>query len=171
MIILRNWKKVKKRDCLGGECVCPCVCVLRFNPSKLSALPASRGKYIYSPDRKDSADERLVGVVSAESYVTSLHVVAATNLVLGTALSPPPSLSKMRYRGEKKKCEMTKLNRRFYILNPRWIFRPSPGAEGLTATPRAARCSTMCMGCIYPDAKRIFLTSVTLKWTAASCQQ
>lgn len=33
------------------------------------------------PDTKDSTDERLVGVVSAESSVTSLHTVAATNLV------------------------------------------------------------------------------------------
>lgn len=56
--------------------------------SKLSAQPASRGKYIYTPDTKDSTDERLVEVVSAESSVTSLHTVGATNLVLGKTLSP-----------------------------------------------------------------------------------
>lgn len=60
------------------------------------------------PDTKDSTDERLVGVVSAESFVTSLHTVAATNLVFfffffgGGRLRLPPSLAPL------KQCEMTK---------------------------------------------------------------
>ncbi len=85
-----------------------CACCFLNTPaagvqsSKLSAQPASRGKYIYTPDTKDSTDERLVGVVSAESSVTSLHTVRATNLVLGTTLSPclPPFLN--RGAGKKK---------------------------------------------------------------------
>lgn len=46
------------------------------------------------PDTKDSTDERLVGVVSAESSVTSLHTVAATNLVFwgDDSVSLPPLL-------------------------------------------------------------------------------
>lgn len=102
--------KESKRERLGGECVCPrvysicvrvtsCACCFLNTPaagvqsSKLSAQPASRGKYIYTPDTKDSTDERLVGVVSAESSATSLHTVGATNLVLGTTLSPSLPIS------------------------------------------------------------------------------
>lgn len=69
--------------------------------SKLSAHPASREKYIYTLDTKDSTDERLVGVVSAESSVTPLHTVRATNLILGTTQLPFIPLS-IELGGEKK---------------------------------------------------------------------
>lgn len=75
--------KDSKGECLGGECVCVTSCACCFlnlptltagvESSKLSAHPANRGKYIYTLDTKDSTNERLVGVVSAESSVTPLH--------------------------------------------------------------------------------------------------
>lgn len=81
--------KESKRECFGGEHVplgisvhaTSCArCFLNLptrtagvQSSKLSAQPANEGKYIHMPDTKDNTDESLVGVVSAESTVTSLH--------------------------------------------------------------------------------------------------
>lgn len=70
--------------------------------SQPSAQPASRGKYIYTPDTEDSTDERVAGVVLAESSVTSLYTVSAKNVDLGTTLSSSLPFS-MEVWGEKKK--------------------------------------------------------------------
>lgn len=148
-------------------CATSCECCFRnstaagVRSSKLSAQPASQGKYIYTPDTKDSTDERLVGVVSAESPITSLHTVEATNLVLGTTLSSSLIFSIEVQR--EKTVWNDKMKSAIRYFNP-WMDFPfqrwCPQPQGLTATPHAARCRTMCAwmykGCIYPDAKGNF---------------